>query len=153
MAAVDGAEVAAVEAAGFWRQDKRLSGIETPAAARPGQRPSRRIGGPGVGYGAPIDGDDRSMSTDDVAGLARDPLDEEGGGRQVAAGVRQRQKRLGQADDGQRARWWRARCQPVDAGWDARADIPKEGRSSGFRADDRENGKAEQPLLSSAGGS
>jgi hypothetical protein len=48
------------------------------------------------------------MSTDDVAGLARDPLDEEGGGRQVAAGVRQRQKRFGQADDGQRAGWWRA---------------------------------------------
>jgi hypothetical protein len=53
------------------------------------------------------------MAADDVAGAGSDPLDEEGTGRQIAAGVGQRPKWVGQADDGQRARRWQARDQRV----------------------------------------
>ena len=52
---------------------KAWSRTETDAAAPARQRPPRRVGGPRVRHGPPVDGDDRAMAADDVAGAGRRP--------------------------------------------------------------------------------
>ena len=77
MPPVDGPEIATVETVGVGRQNESLSGSKAHAAAPAHQRSASAISNSGDGRETPIDRDDRSAPTDNVASGCGNPFDEE----------------------------------------------------------------------------
>ena len=58
------------------------------------------------GHGPPVDGYERAMAANEVAGAGGDRLDEQRASREIAARTSECDEWLGQADDRQRTRQW-----------------------------------------------
>ena len=144
LGAIDRTDVAAVEAVGVSGKHKDVAGRQPEAAGPRRQRAPDRIQGSGMGHDPPVDGNERAVAADGVAGAGSDGLDQQRTLAQISPRLSEYPQRLREADDGESLREGRPGGEPVETDRHAGAGVPDEDRGAGLGQHERERADHEE---------